>query len=546
MFICLEGRIYGKSESETREELVGLAKKILGPGALDKRGVTDWLLGADGEFIIFAFDKETGVLAVLNDTLGRLPLFYHKSKGKLMLSRSIRFLADMTGEVKFDRMAIALYLLFRHTLGEKTLFESINRIRPSTLLKINTRNSSVKLDVIHEYNFDEKGHSGNTVKQNGLKLASLFTQSCKDRLGKGGKNIVSLSGGLDSRGIAACLKKNNLPFSAVTNHYHLNDPSWLDAQGAEKIAQTLDVDWELIRLKPPNGGNFLELLKLTDGRAYLGFTHLIPYLKTILGAHGSGVTCFSGVGGENLRPLKPLRSFKGHDDLARYIVSRIGIIPLDSVEKLTGLGRESILAEISGQLMKYPEKDLGLKYVHYVIYEFAFHRVFYGEDLNRHFFWTVSPYYGIHFFKYYMNCPDEQKDRYQLFRELLTVFSPEIAAIPNVQFRESITSNKFKVKQLISWLLRPIPLPVKGKIKRLLKGRTPTATNEHRRLRECLKEQVDSCNSVQKYLAVPEVEHFSGRCNYQQLTTLLTVTAIIEDFTCEDSTFQRYRDSTFP
>ena len=82
----------------------------------------------------------------MNDILGRLPLYYHYSiKLGLIISRELQFISFLTGEAnggKFDRMAIAQYLLFGYPLGERILQADIFRVKPASLIRIHNNNKS--------------------------------------------------------------------------------------------------------------------------------------------------------------------------------------------------------------------------------------------------------------------------------------------------------------------------------------------------------------------------------------------------------------------
>ena len=89
----------------------------------------------------------------------------------------------------------------------------------------------------------------------------------------------------------------------------------------------------------------------------------------------------------------------------------------------------------------YAEADYNKKYVHFQIYERAFNWAFEGVDRNRYYFWTCTPLLSSNVFEYSMNCPDEQKGPYKLYKHFLMELSPELAVVAYANYRLPITSN---------------------------------------------------------------------------------------------------------
>ena len=107
-------------------------------------------------------------------------------------------------------MSISQFLLLGYMLGERTLFKEIKQLRPASLLIVN--GYSLSVSVLHQFNFQNRENSSKDFETNLTELDHLFSKACKDRFKNDKKNIVTLSGGLDSRMVAACMHKNNILF----------------------------------------------------------------------------------------------------------------------------------------------------------------------------------------------------------------------------------------------------------------------------------------------------------------------------------------------
>src|SRR5688500_16859238 len=154
-WVCLEGMIYNKEN--TNDQIFGLLNRIFMHEHItetDKNIISNQLLQTDGDFIIYALDKRDGNFVIMNDILGRLPLYYYyKREIELIVSRELPFLVSLThdnnaGGNRFDKMAMAQYLLLGFPLGNRTLLTDIYRLEPATILRISS-NSEVKIDNIH-------------------------------------------------------------------------------------------------------------------------------------------------------------------------------------------------------------------------------------------------------------------------------------------------------------------------------------------------------------------------------------------------------------
>ena len=154
----------------------------------DKKKIADWLLDTDGDFVLYALNKSNNDFFIMNDLLGRLPLYYtFRNDSELILSREIQLMSfliqnyDEDGN-KFDKMGIAQFLLFSHTLGTRTLLKNVTRLEPSSLLIVSNGNSTIKLHNLHVFNFENKKYADQSIKKNVKELVPLFLEACRNRV----------------------------------------------------------------------------------------------------------------------------------------------------------------------------------------------------------------------------------------------------------------------------------------------------------------------------------------------------------------------------
>ena len=554
-WICIEGRIYGKANHTLTREIYDVIYYIFyHKSQLAKKIIVNWLLQTDGDFVIFALDKKNKDFAILNDVLGRLPLYYYYlAKGtEIIVSREVQFLSsyliqdNANNSSKFDRMGLAQLLLFCHTLGKRTLLANVSRLEPASIIRIDKDNSQIKIDNLYRFNFDNQKYATDTTKKNAENLAWLLSEACKNRANyyKNTKNVISLSGGLDSRAVAACFHKNSILGYAAT----LVHPSWTPAWGnsseeevARQIAELFGIKWQNYVVEP-TAEDVLWLLKMKNGLSYLAFSLAIPFLKSIKGDYwSSSITLFTGHGGgiilSNITPKKKIRSL---DELASRIIYRRSYFPLRDVAALVKIKESEILDELKSILSSYPEKDLNQKYVHYLFYENEFKLSFESEDINRFFFWSVSPFFSLPFFHYAINCAAKNKLQHALYRELLSKLSPSAAAIKDSNWGCSLLSKKYRILQFVLSLM--YRYKTFSRVAKKIKD-SNVGYDSNSKIIRCMRNQINSCSIISDILWRSGIEKILNNCgefSHTGIDNLFTIMSLIEKSFCNGRAIENY------
>ncbi len=538
--IYIEGRIYNKNYSLLNRELQGLADNIFRERSTSKKVLSEWLLRTDGDFVIIVLEKDSKEIIIFNDALGRLPLYYCETPRGLCVSREIRFIANLFNDNRFDRMAIAQYLLFGYPLGNRTLFENVHRMQPATLINVDLQESEIKVDSIYTFNFDEKRHKDLSLKENADNLCSLFLEATKNRTNSVDKNILLLSGGLDSRSVAAALHNLNIPFSGAT-FLDFDMRAIDDTKIAEQLANLFSVPWKLFHLDSPTKKDALELIKIKNGLNSLGMSFILPFYKSLKVHYGNRILHFTGDGGIILKDYSLNSRISNSGEFVDFIVKKNQIFSIGEVSSLTNLEQRQIMSELENHIMAYPEREWQNKYWHFLHFERNFKLQFEGEDRNRFYFWTVTPFYSIPFFTYAMNCPDNMKKRYKLYQEFLLCLSPEATVIDNANWRFPITSNS---RLFLSGTVYPrLPSKFKGLIRNILKKPKVSKLVTTNQLSD-LEEQIEKCNSISKYFSVSELRKLEN-ISQNEFDKLFTITSAIEEFECTESTIKKDNQTDF-
>lgn len=534
--VHFEGRLYGEDPGRKLKEL---APYVFSGESGEEAKIRQWLAGVDGDFVAFFIDKRTARIGIVNDLFGRLPLYCHRTGERFILSRNLRFIANWMHPIRFDRMAFAESLWIGYLLGKRTLLEGVERLSPATWIRIEKQPASIQLARVHDFNFETKTHPARSLKDNAERLAALFSESCVSRTAPGVKNVISLSGGFDSRAVAACFQRNKLPCCAATFIDHLGNFA-SDARIAEQIAALLDIEWRLFRLAAPRSADLLKLLRLKNGMNSLGMSFLLPYLEQVREAYGPKLVFITGDSGDKvLRDLTPWAKVEDLDGAVAYLVAQNAKFPLEVVVALTGVKESDMIGEIRDRLSSYPEEDWGRRYAHFMICERGWKWQSEGEDRNRCYFWSTTPFSGTRFFNSAMGCPDEQKSQFELYREFLQALSPAAAVVEYAGMGGSVASEKFRVTSKALALLGE-----RMDVRRTMeKAAGPVhGYSEDSMIVQCIRQQMQAGELIFEYLSPTGMKNIVEACaghSKEGFQNLFTITSILEDLATGGSTLER-------
>src|SRR5690554_895020 len=420
--VFVEGKLYGKNQSE-RESTVKELCQFFELPTWDNN-VKSWLENVDGDFIIIIHNKTEKKLFFINDILGRLPVYIYRDKNKILISREMKFIYHQIYK-EIDVYGLAEYLLLSQTLGTRTLLKNINYILPATVFCIDLSKSSVQIKEVIKHNFDNREFENIEANILVKDLKELFIQGIKNRYYETGNNILSLSGGFDSRAILGTLKNCGYHFKAVT-FVGYNKTSEKDYKIAKLLTENLNIPWNLIEIGNPKGSDIYELLNYKDGTNSLWQSFLIIYCREIIKRYGRNTSFITGLGGnivfQNNTPATNLTDVEG---LVKYIISNKFFFTTKKISQILGIEEKDLVHHLCNHFTTYPEIKINNKYLHYITLERGGKWTNETEDKNRFFFWTVAPLYYYPFYNYAMNIPDKLKSGYFIYNKFISQIHPE-------------------------------------------------------------------------------------------------------------------------
>src|SRR5205807_3484535 len=108
-----------------------------------------------------------------------------------------------------------------------------------------------RMRKLYRWNLDDEDHS-RSIRQQAREFGELFVDACRNwgtHVDSGG-NVVSLSGGHDSRAVAAGIVRSGTPLVAVT-YRDPNGKRENEVRCAQCVVRALNIEWNCIDLFPP-------------------------------------------------------------------------------------------------------------------------------------------------------------------------------------------------------------------------------------------------------------------------------------------------------
>jgi asparagine synthase (glutamine-hydrolysing) len=263
---------------------------------LYKRKGCEFVKYLNGLFSVAIYDKEQEIAVVANDRYGYFPLFYAQGPERLTFASEVKTVVEGSGiDPIMNENAIPEFFAFSFLLGEKTFFDSVKKVPPANLMIYDK--ASDQLQSQQYWDFSLKKYDATLPLTTYLtEFNELMKQSVERRVKDRDRIGIFLSGGLDSRTIAAFVSETKTPAVTFTfgvrgceeekvasevseilgmEHHFLEIPSSFISENAQYIAYAGDGQ---IRIRD---SHFLSLLRKVQ-----------DYVNTVLlGTFGGDLTC---------------------------------------------------------------------------------------------------------------------------------------------------------------------------------------------------------------------------------------------------------------
>ena len=217
IFSWMEGEFYNQEELKAIFNIESDSDFALLVAIYKKKRSFDFLRDIDGIYAAVIYDKQESTVHLISDRYGFKPLFWGIINDNLVWSSELKgFLGHKGFKINIDGKAIQQFFDSGYLLENRTWFDSIEIVPPSSVLSFDIINS--KTEINHYWSWcDIKPIEGNIDEREiAEELGRLFKQAVRKRVNKGERIGITLSGGLDSRAILAAVPEDFKPLHTFT------------------------------------------------------------------------------------------------------------------------------------------------------------------------------------------------------------------------------------------------------------------------------------------------------------------------------------------
>lgn len=185
---------------------------------------------------IVAKTKNGMIEYVKTDTTGYSDVFFSKEEELIKVSSSLDSVARWRGEVKIDEQELAFFRRNGYLKRSKTFFKNIRRVGPKQKLFIKNE------EVWIEYCSVEA-----TTRPDYNTFRRVFSESVDHLCDSTKRDIVLLSGGIDSASLLGVLKNKGRDVTAVTMRIHpSNEVNGADIKRSKKVSESVGVPHQIV------------------------------------------------------------------------------------------------------------------------------------------------------------------------------------------------------------------------------------------------------------------------------------------------------------
>jgi len=194
-----------------------------------------------GMFAFALWDERKRELFCARDRFGIKPFYYCEEDGLFCFASEAKALLPFVREIATDSDALAEYLTFQYTIGEKTLFRGIRQLLPGHMMRVRDGEVAVSRYWDVHYNIDWFKNERYFAER----LRELFNDSVNLHLRSDVPVGAYISGGIDSSLVAisaaAMQERNRLGFNGRFTQFPGYDESSYAKLAADKANMDLHI-----------------------------------------------------------------------------------------------------------------------------------------------------------------------------------------------------------------------------------------------------------------------------------------------------------------
>ncbi|MDD3869684.1 MAG: asparagine synthase-related protein [Candidatus Cloacimonetes bacterium] len=386
-------------------------------------------------FFLLAVNPDLHKIIFANDALARLPIYYTQQKDCFILGRDISWVKAISDQLTLNPLFMALYLSNAYIPGRGTFYQEIDTLASGTFAIYDWLTDDLQMISQPNMRFVEP-LAGRAEKKRLNELVETFMDVCVSYRTKLPK-LLSLSGGMDSRCVAGALQQKSIdfvPISFLDFQKEVKDDVFI----ASQIAELYHKSHNVIHLSLCEPEHYENLFYLMAGLNYLPVAMFLQYLEKILAQYPQSALFLTGDGGDKvMRYLLPDKELADEKQWLNYWYSQNAIIPTKDSAAIFGIPEKEMDEYLLNHLSTYPTGNYNYKYASAILAERSARWAFEGEDRNRYFFRSETPFFDFRFYQLAMQIPMEQKKDNVLYYNFLYALSPSLAKLRYARYQWS-------------------------------------------------------------------------------------------------------------
>lgn len=362
----------------------------------------------EGMFAAIHYDRKEHTLVYANDKFGIAPVFVYEDHHYVMLCNEYQPLAKYTSEI--DKSAIAEFLTFGVTLGNKTFFRQIKNQEPASVVTVSANKTEQR--IYWEPDLPPQKNAG--IKSLAKEMHTLFTKVNREYQDAKHVRVCLLTAGADSRLIVSAMTAEQLQETTFyTSNLSFLDPSEdKDVVGASAITSTFKLKHRIEKISFHENSfdeSYFEKERVWRDEQVYGGWH---------GGEFLGGFCFQSA------PIRQPLDYKTVDEHYRSLFNwwfrfRQEMHPYASYEKeLKKLKGHELLFMIRQMTRSFFTAIYGGTRGHW---EHPFQLVNHG----------YSPFWDSRVLQLLLQVPVEELKHYRFYNEVFKYVDPEFTAIPS-------------------------------------------------------------------------------------------------------------------
>ncbi len=452
-YISDDKRYYAFAEGE-------LTNSTAGPAPLTnlmRHFLSNDLSGWDkvnGQFVIVIYDTHDRKLHIINDRFGFRQFYYCQEGSLLVFASQIKGIMHLSQKpFTFSDRGVGEFMLFGHHFGEKTSFENIYSLPPSSILSFDGNKLELNRYWKAQYSPDDE------VNEKGLGI-SLQNAIERQATGGGRKGLL-LSGGMDSRIVASVISRKDKSAAAFT----FGDRNSMDVKYAENICSILGLRHFILEFQSSKWKeNIPAVVWQTEGEASFQHFNSIQFHSRM---KANCDTILTGISGDMI-----LGSFinANHftevsmDALADYAFNIFLEKPIEEIKKMFDADYLDHMLQLTKKSfstsLQSNENRIAADILDSWNIENRQRRfIFVGPSSDRYLFDLRSPFYDYDFFDYSLRIPARLRYKEQLYLRTLWEAMPDLRNIPWQKtgappFPDRVTELRWKLKNPSNFFAR--------------------------------------------------------------------------------------------